>query len=209
MASADKVYDSDGSAWTPRHQYTTKRGALGIDQPLDDEQGAGRLDAVAAYRIYSRTRDSGTAVSNWAFTSLKRYRTFGLSLGHLSVGQRVDTSMTWDYHVGRTDNGNRIVDAGDKFYENVPLADFALSLIKDGSVIATSDSLYDNVELLSYKISASGNYSLEVYRHGTGGNRNETFAVAAHVLNNPPALRSLGDSSFALSSASTGVVRSW
>jgi hypothetical protein len=116
--------------------------------------------------------------------------------------------MTWDYHVGRTDNGNHIVDAGDKFYQNVPLADFALSLIKDGRAIATSDSLYDNVELLSYKISASGNYSLAVYRHGTGGNRNETFAVAAHVLNNPPALRSLDEPNLALASASSGVSRS-
>src|SRR5258706_12436115 len=208
MASADKVYDSDGSAWTPRHQYTTKRGALGIDQPLDDEQGAGRLDAVAAYRIYSRTRDSGTAVSNWAFTSLKRYRTFGLSLGRLSAGQRVDTSMTWDYHVGRTDNGNGILDAGDKFYQNVPLADFALSLIKDGRVIATSDSPYDTTELLSYKITTTGTYALEVYRHPTGGNRNETFAVAAHVLNNPPTFRSIEDPTLALASPSGGVSRS-
>lgn len=208
LSSADKVYDSDGSAWTPRHQFTTKKGALGIDQPLDDEQGAGRLDAVAAYRIYSKTHDSSTPVADWAFTSLKRFRTYGMSLGHLTAGQRVDTSIAWDYHVGRTDNGNGVVDAGDKFYQNVPLADFALSLIKDGRVIATSDSLYDNTELLTYKITTAGNYALEVYRHPTGGNRNETFAVAAHVLNNPPSFRSIEDPTPLVASASTGVSRS-
>jgi hypothetical protein len=190
LASADKVYDSNGDPWKPRHQYTHK-GRIAIDEPLDAEQGAGRLDAVAAYRVYSRTRDSKTAEANWAFTSLKRYRTFSFGLGHLNAGQQVDMSMTWDYHVGRTDNGNRIVDPGDKFYENVPLADFALSLIKDGRVIATSDSLYDNVELLSYKVLASGNYALEVYRHKEGGNRNESFAVAAHVLNSATLQRSI------------------
>ncbi|MDB5320763.1 MAG: hypothetical protein JWN40_2394, partial [Phycisphaerales bacterium] len=130
------------------------------------------------------------------------------SLGHLTAGQRVDTSMTWDYHVGRTDNGNGVVDAGDKFYQNVPLADFALSLIKDGRVIATSDSLYDNTELLTYKITTAGNYALEVYRHPTGGNRNETFAVAAHVLNNPPSFRSIEDPTTLVASASSGVSRS-
>jgi hypothetical protein len=208
LASADKVYDSDGSAWTPRHQFTTKKGTLGVDQPLDDQQGAGRLNAIAAYSIYSKTHDSNTPVTNWAFTSLKRRRSYDMSLGHLTPGQRLDTSMAWDYHVGRTDDGDGVVDAGDKFYQSVPLADFALSIIKDGRVIATSDSLYDNVELLSYKITAAGNYALEIYRHPTGGNRNETFAVAAHVLNNPPTFRSFEDPADLLASSSTGVSRS-
>jgi hypothetical protein len=206
LTSADKVYDSNGDPWAPRHQYTRK-GRIAIDRPLDDEQGAGRLDAVAAYRVYSKTRDAKTAAANWAFTSLKRYRTYSFSLGHFNAGQQIDTSMTWDYHVGRTDNGNRIVDAGDKFYENVPLADFALSLIKDGKVIATSDSPYDNLELLSYKVTASGNYAIEVYRHKEGGNRNETFAVAAHVLNTPTLRRALSPSDTAYYT-SGGVQRS-
>jgi hypothetical protein len=206
LTSADKVYDSNGAAWTPRHQYSRK-GKIAIDEPLDAQQGAGRVDAMAAYRVYSKTRDSKTAMANWAFTSLKRYRTFSFGLGHLNAGQQVDMSMTWDYHVGRTDNGNRVMDPGDKFYENVPLADFALSLIKDGRVIATSDSLYDNVELLSYKVLGSGNYALEVYRHKEGGNRNESFAVAAHVLNSATLQRSIApnDPTF---SASRGVSRS-
>jgi hypothetical protein len=206
LASADKVYDSNGDPWTPRHQYTRK-GRIAVDQPLDDEQGAGRLDAVAAYRIYTKSSDSKTAKGNWAFTSLKRYRTFSFSLGHVNAGQQIDTSMAWDYHVGRTDNGNRVIDPGDKFYENVPLADFALSLIKDGRVIATSDSLYDNVELLSYKVTAGGNYAIEVYRHKEWGNRNETFAVAAHVLNTATLQRSIAASDAAYYT-SGGVQRS-
>jgi hypothetical protein len=192
MVSADKEYDTDGTPWTPRHQITNKStGVLVIDQPLDDEQGTGRLNAMSAYRVFSKTTDASNAKTNWSFTSLKRYQSMAIDLGHLTAGQRVDGAMNWDYHVGRTDNGNGIIDPGDKFYENVPLADFALSLIKDGKVIASSDSKYDNIEELAYKITSAGNYALEVYRYKYGGNRNESFAVAARVLNNAPNLTPL------------------
>ena len=184
MASADKVLDYGGDAWAPRHQSTTDKGRLFVDEPLDAEQGAGRIDAMAAYRVYSRTHDSNTKLTDWAFTSLKRSTSFMMDLGQLSAGQHLDTTLTWAHHVGVTDNGNGVIDATDKFYEAVPLADFALELLRNGKIIAVSDGDFDNYENLSLKIASSGTYSLEVYRYDIGGNKNETFAVAARVLNN-------------------------
>ena len=208
LTSADKEYDTDGTPWSPRHSFTNAKGVRVTDQPLDDQQGAGRLNAMQAYRVYAKARNSGTPVADWAFTSVKRGQVFNLNLGHLSAGERVDSSMVWDYHVGVTDNGNRVVDAGDKFYQAVPLADFALSLVKDGRVVATSDSAYDNLEHFSITLASSGNYVLEVYRHRYGGSKNETFGVAAEVLANPPGLPPL-TASAALMGGTSGVSRAF
>jgi hypothetical protein len=208
MTAATKVYDSAGDPWAPRHQVADRKGRITVDEPLDAEQGAGRVDGMSAYRIYSRTRDSSTAAANWAFTSLKRLRSFTLNLGHLNAGQRLDTTLAWMRHVGRTDDGDRTPGATDKYYEIAPIADFALTLAVDGRNIAMSDSNYDNLEQLSYKLTRSGNYTLEVFRYEEGGIKNETFALAARVLNNPPMLSQLGTSR-SLADSSGGVSRSF
>ncbi len=185
MASADKVLDFDGDKWAPRHQSVTSKGRLFFDQPLDAEQGAGRIDAMTAYGVYARKTDSKTKFANWAFTSLKREQAFTMNLGQISAGQHLDATMTWDRHVGVTDkNRNGVVDPQDKFYEATPLADFVLELLRNGKIIAVSDSAVDNYENISMDISATASYSLEVFRYETGGNKNETFAMAARVLAN-------------------------
>ena len=210
MTSADKVLDFDGSAWAPRHQFTNSKGRLVIDQPLDAEQGAGRVDAMAAYHVYTKTKDTNTKLTNWVFTSLKREQAFTMNLGQLSAGQHLDTTVTWDRHVGVTDkNANGVVDANDKFYEAVPLADFVLELLRNGKIIAISDSAVDNYENLSLNIKTTANYSLEVYRYDFGGNKNESFAMAARVLaNGVSASFSQTDAgAVAASEGSSGVMR--
>ena len=209
LTSATKVYDNAGDPWAPRHQVADRKGRITVDEPLDPEQGAGRIDGMGAYRIYSKTRDATNAVSNWTFTSLKRLRSYTMNLGHLSAGQRIDTTLTWDRHVGRTDDGDGAPGATDKYYQIAPIADFIVTLMKDGRSIAASDSNYDNLEQLSYKLTASGNYTLEVFRYAEGGIRNETFALAARVLNNPPSLRQLGTSRALADNTSGGVSRSF
>jgi hypothetical protein len=210
LTSATKVYDSNGDPWSPRHQLTDRKGRVTVDEPLDDEQGAGRVDAMSAYRIYSKTKDASHAAANWAFTSLKRLRSYTLNLGRLSAGQRIDTTLVWNRHVGLTDDGDGVAGATDKFYEIAPIADFVITLARDGRNIAASDSDVDNVEQLSYRVSRTGNYTLEVFRYAEGGVRNETFALAARVLNNAPVLQQLGVSrSLAMSDDGGGVSRSF
>jgi hypothetical protein len=209
LASATKVRDTDGTAWSPRGQLTDRKGRLVVYQPLDTEQGAGRLDAMGAYHLYSQTNDATTPVNKWAFSSLKQDRTFQLELGHLNSGERLDTALTWNHHVSRRDDGDGVVDAGDRFFESAPLADFVLSILKDGRVIASSDSDFDNLEALSYKISSAGDYSLQVFRYEDGAARNETFALAARVLSSAPAVPSLERSLEFAGDGAGGVSRSF
>jgi hypothetical protein len=191
LTAADKEYDFDGDPWAPRHQATNKRGVLIVDRPLDDEQGAGRIDAVAAHTIFSRSKSSSTPVTGWKFGSVQRGQTVTMDLGRISAGQRIDSTIVWDRHVTRRDDGDGVVDAGDAFSETAPLANFVLRLLKNGSPVAVSDSPYDNFEHLSIRVRRSGRFSLELFRSTGGGIKNEIFGFAARVLNNPPILSSL------------------
>ncbi len=188
LTSAAKVYDSSGTPWAPRAVTSDKRRRMRVTAPLDDEQGAGRVDAVAAYNVYAKRRDAGTTFADWTVESLKRLRVSIMDLGRVSKGQRVDATLAWYRHVGRRDDGDGAVDEGDRYFETSALANFALMLLKDGKIVATSDSAYDNVEQLSIRIKNAGNYSLQVYRGEAGGERYEDFAMAARVLANPPTL---------------------
>lgn len=191
LTSAQKVYDADGDPWRPRDTVIQRRGRQLYDQPLDDQQGAGRVDAMSAFRVYSRSTDNAHRLVDWEEASLKRGRGLTLDLGNLTAGRRVDASLVWSHHVERTDNGNGVVDPGDKFYETSAIANFSLALVKDGRTIAYSDSAADNLEHFSYRLNASGHYQIFVLRGTQGGERNESFAVAFRVLENAPVLSAI------------------
>jgi subtilisin family serine protease len=193
LTGAEKVWDYDGAPWTPRRSFSDPRDGRVFDAPLDDEQGAGRLDAVSAYRIYSKTRDTQNAVTDWWYGQMRKGRSLTLKLGNLKAGQRVDSTVAWYRQVGLRDNGNARIDVGDTYYEMSTLADFALTLLKDGKPVAMSDSNFDNVEHLSFRITADGNYSVQAFRFLEGGMKREPFGFAARVLNNAPVLRHLDE----------------
>lgn len=180
--SATKAVDYGGSAWSARSS-TLVNGKRIFTQPLDNEQGAGRVDAMAAYRLYSRTTDSSNRLTTWIEGRLRRKGSYAIDLGNLQSGQRIDASLAWLRHIGRHDNGNGVIDAADRYYEDVPIADFVLTLFKDGRPIAASDSDVDNLEHLSWVLSGSGRYALEIYRSSDGGYKREAYALAARVLN--------------------------
>jgi MYXO-CTERM domain-containing protein len=129
-----------------------------------------------------------------------------MELGRVSRGQRIDATVAWNHHVARRDDGDGIVDEGDRFTESSVLANFALMLLKDGKIVATSNSPYDNFEHFSIGVKNAGSYAVQVYRTEEGGERNETFGLAARVLNNPPVLGHI--SSLALQASAGGVKRS-
>jgi hypothetical protein len=208
MTGAQKVWDYDGAPWTPRDSFVDSRDGRVFDEPLDDEQGAGRLDAVSAYRIYSRSHDSSNAVTDWKVGKMRKGNSYRINLGALNPGQRVDSTISWYHQVGVRDNGNGKVDVNDTFYEAAALADFALSLLRDGKSIAMSDSNFDNAEHLSFRITQGGNYSLEAFRFTEGGLKRETFGLAARVLNNAPILRQLDVDGFESLASANGISRS-
>jgi hypothetical protein len=192
LTSAKKVWDDNGVVWSPRDGLQDPDVGPRIDQPLDNEQGAGKIDAVAAYYLYAKKTTASMPFVNWKYSTLSSTATSTMSLGSLKAGQRVDATLTWMRQVGYTDTNNKgTVDGADKFYLKASLADFALMLLKDGKPVITSDSDVDNVEHISWKLSSSGTYSLAAYRTGTSGLSSEQYALAARVLSSPPLIQNL------------------
>ena len=183
LTSAAKAYDTDGAPWGPRTGQKDKYYRRVITKPLDNEQGAGALDAVAAYRLYNKTKTPSQPVNAWKSSSLKGDDSYELSLGKLVAGQRVDATLTWFRHVTYKDRGDEGFSEDDTFTRG-SLADFTLRLLKDGDVIGASDSSVDNLEHLSWRLTQAGNYSLQVYRFDEGGLVSEKFALAARVVQN-------------------------
>jgi hypothetical protein len=151
-------------------------------RPLDDEQGAGDLDAVAAYQLYAKKKTGDTAGAAWKEGKLKANETMTVKLGKFKAGERVDATLTWYRHVGYKDKNDNGPDGKDDYFQSASLADFTLTLLKDGVPVAGSDSDVDNLEHISWKLAETGNYSLDVYRFAEGGLVSEEFAVAARVL---------------------------
>lgn len=183
MTSATKSRDADGKRWDPRDGNRDSDFGYVFSQPLDDEQGAGAVDGVAAYRLYAKKKAHSTPLNVWKEGKMKGDQTVALKLGKLTAGQRLDATLTWFRHVAYKDKNDNGADGKDTFYQSASLADFTLALLRDGVPIAGSDSSVDNVEHLSWTLEKTANYSLEVYRFADSGLKNEAYAVAARVLN--------------------------
>jgi subtilisin family serine protease len=190
LTTATKALDTDGTPWEPRKGKEDKYYKRVISKPLDNEQGAGMLDAVAAYRLYSRTKSRSTPVNVWKEGALAGNKSSEMKLGKLAAGQRVDATLTWYRHVTYKDRGEEGFDDDDTL-ESGSLADFTLRLLRDGEPVVASDSSADNLEHLSWTLDEAGSYSLQVYRFKEGGIASEKFAVAARVLKDSAASLSL------------------
>ena len=194
LSSATKVQDADGSPWSARQGGRDADVGYLFTQPLDDEQGAGALNAIAAYRLYAKVNAKSTPVTAWHEGKMKANETYDLKLGKLYSGQHLDTTLTWFRHVGYKDKNGNGPDGKDTFYQTATLADFTLTLLRDGLPIAGSDSNVDNLEHLSWTLKKTANYTLEVYRFADGGMPTEDYALAARVQKGtaPSLLKSLG-----------------
>jgi hypothetical protein len=181
MTSATKGRDYDGTPWAPRRGMRDEDYGRLYTRPLDDEQGAGAVNALDAYRVYAKKKAGTTAMATWKEGTLKGNETYEVKLGKLKAGQRLDATLTWLRHVGYKDVNDNGPDGRDDYFHSASLADFTLSLLKDGVPVAGSDSDVDNLEHLSWKLTESANYSLAVYRFVDGGMKDEDFAIAARA----------------------------
>lgn len=178
MTGTTHVYEYEGGTWSARHQLATASGTT-IDQPLDAEQGAGRVDGVAAYDIYAKKTDRTTLVANWTLSSMRENGSYAMKLGNLKAGDEIDTALTWLRHIGRSGGS---LSASNKFYQSATLADFSLTLLLNGHKVVTSDSNWDNIDYLTLTAPQNGNYSLLVNRLPGSGLPTESFGLAARVL---------------------------
>jgi hypothetical protein len=194
LAGTSKVSHFDGSPWSPRDQVDTAAGSV-IDEPLDDEEGAGRVDGYGAYSIYAKQKSKSQPIATWKLASMKENGSFTLKLGTLKPGQHVDAALTWLRHVARTGNGDSDgLDASDKFTQSATLAEFSLTLLAKSNRVAVSQSTWDNLDYLSIDIPRKGAYSLLITRLPGSGLASEDYALAARVtaggIASPALLRS-------------------
>jgi subtilisin family serine protease len=182
LSSASKSHDADGTPWDPRHGGRDEDFGYLFTQPLDDEQGAGALDAMAAYRLFAKVKTKATPLDVWHEGKMKPDQTYDLKLGKLTAGERLVATLTWFRHVAYRDRNGNGPDAGDTFYQTAPLADFTLAILRNGVPIAGSDSDVDNLEHISWTLEKTANYTLEIYRFADGGLPIENYALAAQVV---------------------------
>jgi hypothetical protein len=132
--------------------------------------------------LYGKVKARSTPLSTWREGKLKQNQTFDVKLGKLYEGQHLGATLTWFRHVGYKDKNGNGLDGKDTFYQTASLADFTLTLLRDGVPIGGSDSSVDNLEHLSWTLEATANYTLRIYRFEGSGLTTEQFALAAQVM---------------------------
>ena len=86
MSSATKVYDPNGTRWMARTGDVDEDYGWLWSQPLDDHQGAGRVNAVDAWKLYVKKKDKFTPINTWREGKLGANDTVSIKLGKLSRG---------------------------------------------------------------------------------------------------------------------------
>ncbi|MBI2825315.1 MAG: S8 family serine peptidase [Planctomycetia bacterium] len=182
MNSAAKTLDNDGSAWA--HTDTLA---------LDNQQGAGRLDAVAAANQYIAGRfDPGTVPNTgWSLHDILGINNPSTTLEKFSLastpslGSYIDATLVWNRHIRWSDNGiPGVIDPADSFLVdngNSPQDNLNLALFRDGVQVAQSVSSADTVENIHFLVSQAGNYELRVSR-AFGFDPGETYSLAWHSV---------------------------
>jgi hypothetical protein len=185
--SAQTTLDTNGSPWSASSLL-----------PLDNQQGSGRLDAVATAHQYMAGQYTPGAVANvgWALhdilgasTAFDTPESYTLGLP-VTPGSFIDATLIWDRHVVWTDRGTPgAIDPSDSFSVNPlnPQDDLNLYLFRDGVLVASSTSAVDTVEHIHFLVDQAGSYSLRVTR-GAAVDPGETYALAWRSVPEPAAL---------------------
>lgn len=146
--SAKKIKDISGAEWSHLSQ-----------RPLDTDQGAGRINALEAYKTLN---DSGRVYMGKVNTNNPAYYYINIS----DAPTNLTVTLTWNRHVTDADS------------DPPPLNDLDLRLFDSSETqVNESNSIYDNVEHIHYGITNNGLYNIEVYPYDVSGN--EPYAIAS------------------------------
>ena len=179
MNSASKVPDKQGNGWEPASSNNLL-GVFSTAQPLDSHSGAGQVDGLALAAQYLSGEKSPGVVDpiGWDLHSVGAGQFVDYEIDpNLLFGTTLSATLTWYRHVGRTDNGNGLVDAGDSFFTTQALSNLSLQVLQGDTLIAQSVSTVDNVEHLYFDIDRSAQYKLRVFGTSVFGG-SEQFALA-------------------------------
>ena len=180
LNSASKdVLDWDFNPWEPA-SIQSVGGVITTSHPLDPQAGAGQIDGLAlAHQYLAGQMHPGLVDSiGWDLNSLANGEFVDYVIDpNLLLGSTLNATLTWFRHVSRTDNGNGIVDAGDRFSVSQLLSDLDLQVFRNGTLWAESTSDVDNVEHLHLSIDELAEYTLRVRGVNVYGG-DEQFALA-------------------------------
>lgn len=188
--ASQTTLDNDGTPWSASSTF-----------PLDNQQGAGRLDAVATAHQYMSGQFAPGVVSNvgWALQtilgapdSISTPESYALGVP-VTPGSIIDATLVWDRHVIWHDAGTPgVIDPADSFSINFnnPQDDLNLYLYRDGVLVASSTSSVDTVEHIHFLVDQPGMYSLRVTREDPGDDSDpgETYALAWRTVPEPATL---------------------
>lgn len=177
--SAVKTLDNDGEAWSHTESL-----------PLDNQQGAGRIDAAAAAAQYMAGRfDTGSVpLAGWALSDIlgasnpaTTTDVFSLA-GQPLLGSYLDATLNWNRHVTYSDFGTPGAIDGADFFSVSPLDpqdNLDLFLVRDGLVVASSISTVDTIEHIHFLVDRPGQYDLRITR-AAAPDLGESYALAWH-----------------------------
>jgi hypothetical protein len=183
MNSASKaVLDKQGQPWAPSLAFAGP--VYQAVESLDPHSGTGQIDGLALANQYlpGEMAPGLVAPIGWDRSAI----THGQFLDYvidpdLVLGSSLTATLTWFRHVGRTDDGDGVIDSGDSFSVTQALSNLNLQILRDGALIAESISGLDNVEHLNIGIDQHAEYTLRVQGTQVFG-RAEAFALAWHAV---------------------------
>lgn len=163
MTGADKT-----SGWT--NNATTVSNVYGTTQGLDWGTGAGRVNAEKSYSILTGgTTDlpglGGGAVQSkgWDLGSVAELTPTDYSFSGLLAGSSFTSTLRWDAGFGVTSTDTTLTGASYSYLSNLRLELWqANDLGAATSLVAFSDSLYNNTEHIFFTIPTTSTYVLRV-----------------------------------------------
>ncbi|MDR0533053.1 MAG: S8 family serine peptidase [Verrucomicrobiales bacterium] len=179
MAGATKT-----TGWN-NGQHVNGSGVIETTQSLDYQVGAGLVNLAQSAVVYqnpvtgSRT---GLGLNGWDMAQLGNGDSMNYTLALSGSDIELTIALTWF--------SNTIYDAANETYQDISLSNFNLSVwLMDGDTFATmlaeSDSLYNNTELLSLDLAGGLTYGFKVSFdgmvydiNGDLGGQTDTYAVA-------------------------------
>ena len=182
MNAAEKVRDKSGNPWVPANSSIVA-GVFNTIRSLDAHSGAGQIDGAQLSAQYLAGEQGPGIVLpvGWDLGNIgagpANFVEYAIAPA-LVAGSTLATTLTWNRHVSRTDNGNDIIDAADTFTQTELLDNLDLAVLLNGNVIAQSRSTLDNVEHLFIPITQQGQYSLRVIGTAIVGAGPEAFSLA-------------------------------
>ena len=164
MSSTDEVLNGQGSYWRPA-LLTLQDGVLKSTQPLDTQSGAGQVrgDWLAEQYLAGERAPGVVPSRGWDFSSVTNGQSMDYVIDNaLIAGGTLTVALAWHRHVGRIDDGDGVIDAGDVFTQIQELSELNLQVLKNGDPIAISMSPVDNVQFLRLENLEQGQYTLRV-----------------------------------------------